>query len=129
MVILGRWPLEPPTSLNGVAQFGSAIALDEHTAVVARRAGQHQFGLHSRVQGGAGAWRYTAKLDPCMKPATLLAVPSRWIATNFRRLAQERTLSAGNAEMTLFERGAKWTLQREVPDDGTHRLAVPWRWW
>jgi hypothetical protein len=120
--------LEPPVSLNGVQKFGSAIALDEHTAVIGAPGGTNTGAafVYSRVHGGAGDWRYTAKLlDPCNEAGdgfgSSIALDHDKI---FVGSPKADILSAGNAgTVTLFERqGAKWTLQREVPDDSTHRI-------
>lgn len=120
--------LEAPASLAGVAHFGTAIALDEHTAVIGAPGGTNPGSafVYSRVHGGAGAWRYTAKLlDPCNEAGDGFGSS---IALDHDRIfvgsPQVDILSAGHAgTVTLFERqGAKWTLQREVPDDSNHRI-------
>jgi len=120
--------LEPPASLNSIEKFGSAIALDEHNAVIGAPGGTASGSafVYSRVHGGAGAWRYTAKLlDPCHEAGdgfgSSIALDHDKI---FVGSPKADILSAGNAgTVTLFERqGTTWTLQREVPEDSTHRI-------
>ena len=120
--------LEPALALSGVRQFGRSIALDEHTAVIGAP-GENSNGsafVYSRVLSAAGTWRYTAKLlDPCNEPGngfgTAVALDHDQIYVGSPRSAVASTENAGT--VTRFERqGSTWTLQREVPDDGAHRL-------
>lgn len=120
--------LEPAAALSRIGQFGQAIALDEHTAVVGAP-GSSASGsafVYSRVTSGVGTWRYTAKLvDPCNDAGngfgTAIALDHDKLFVGSPRSSVVSSDNAGT--VTLFERqGATWTLQREVADDSHHRV-------
>jgi hypothetical protein len=121
--------LEPPVSSAGVGQFGSAISIDEHTAVIGAGGGSTNTAgaafVYTRVAGATGEWRYTAKLlDPCSAAGDGFGSSIALVHDKIFVGVPKANLTGGNAgTVVLFERsGATWSLLREVPQDSNHRL-------
>jgi len=120
--------LEIPISASGASQFGSAIALDEHTAVIGAP-GETNAGsayIYLRVPDPTGAWRYAAKLlDPCSAGGdgfgTALALQHDKVFVGVPHAAAIDGNTPGT--VMLFERhGADWALLREMPQESSHHI-------